>query len=310
MKKVKPSLVLSDEDLKKITTYPPELQTELFHTSLAVQSPYLLAKINGEQYIVASWIAEYKKAGKAMEDIEWNEVITRHINPFKEENLLDDVAKLNVREIESLLEFCNKYGLMGEKINNISIEKSGVDTLGRRILANAKESLSYFVKETLIIQGLITTYHDIIQPLNDYYKDTNDTSIEKTIDEMELKLKQGINSKLGLVRPAINLEAKGKYLPGYTTSTLLGAIYYQFYEVVTSGKQFKECVNCGSLFIPRKSNAKFCPPFTSGEHSSCQNSYNQMKSRAKKSVRTGKKTIEEVANSLGRPLAEVRGWFD
>ena len=83
---------------------------------------------------------------------------------------------------------------------------------------------------------------------------------------------------------------------------------YQPKEIPT--KPLNKCKNCGNLFVPRRSNANFCPSPNEGKRSPCENRYNQMVSWSRKKILSGEKTVEEVAKMKQRPVEEVRGWIE
>jgi len=315
MRTVKPAIKVEDENLKKKIIHPPEKEDELFITKLPVRGPYQFFEFNGMQLIVATGFLEIPNVNELSID-EFKNLFDKEIwiNPFNEENLLTDIANINPLDDESILSFCNRYGLYGQSViknefppltaNPLKVE------IKEDVLINTYETLDYFVENTNLIQLILEIFYTEIPLLEDAFRKTNDSKLLDELNELDRAGTRLINRGLRLVSPQINSGKNREKLPSHRSVSLLGAAYYHLYEAVTKGKQFRNCLKCGSLFIPRTNNAAFCPPLHFGKHSSCQNSYNQMKNRARKDVKSGKKTIEEVAASLGRPLNEVRGWFN
>jgi hypothetical protein len=318
LKKVKPAITIEDkDDLRKKIIHPIEKEEDLFNTYLPIRAPYQFYDYNGILLIASSGFLKLKDDDiydLTIEEFEGYFDKRNFINPFTEESLLEDIANIRLTDEESIISFCNQYGLYGPTVTRNEFPPLLGDPLKIEVkeahFVNLFERLDYFLENTTYLQEIIKIWYDEIPLLNEEYEKTND---ESKLEEL-MNLKKGavrfINRALRQVSPSINLRENGDCLPSYTSVSLLGAAYHQLNEAITQGKQFLHCLHCGSLFVPRKPNAKFCPPLQFGKHSSCQNSYNQMKNRARKAVHSGRKTIEEVANSIGRPLKEVRGWFN
>ncbi|MGG3466771.1 hypothetical protein ABES02_04370 [Neobacillus pocheonensis] len=316
MKKVKPAISIENEDLKKKIIHPPEKEDELFVTRLPVYSPYEFTECKGELLIAAS---AYIKIEEDITDNTISELKNKlgqpsFINPFVEEYLLEDLANINLTDDQSILAFCNKYGLYGQNITKTEFSPLLSDPLKlevkEKVLVNISENYEYFFQNTALIQLAIKVINYEIPFLEKQYKEGKNPSTLEELKTLKKTVITIVNRGLRLVSPSINLGDNEEALPSYTSHCLLGAAYYHLYEAITQGKKFRECLFCRSLFVPRSPIGKYCPPTQLDKHSSCENSYNQMKSRARKSVREKGKSIEDVAKRINRPIEEVRGWFN
>ena len=316
MKKVKPGIPIVDKDnLRKKIIHPIEKEAELFNTYLPVRAPYKFCDYDGITLIISSSFLELKNKNindPTIEEFESNLDRTSSINPFSEESLLEDIANIKLTDEESILSFCNQYGLYGPTVNRYEIPPLLGDPVKievkEAVFGNLFERLDYFLENTALLQEIMKIWFKEIPLLEKEYEKTNDKSKHEEIMQLKRGVLRIVKRALRQVSPSVNLRGND-CLPAFSTISLLGAAYYKLNEAITGGRRYMYCLQCDSLFFPRKPNAKFCPPLEFGKHSSCQNSYNQMKSRARKTVRSGKKTIEEVAISIGRSLKEVRGWF-
>jgi hypothetical protein len=96
----------------------------------------------------------------------------------------------------------------------------------------------------------------------------------------------------------------------HTCTSLLGVIYFQISEIVTKSLPLESCLKYRSLFVPRKGGSKFCPFNDPSIRSLCENSYNARRRRARETLFSGQKTIEEICITTGRSFAEVKGWIE
>lgn len=316
MKKVKPAITIDNEDLKKKIIHPLEKEDELFNTRLPVHAPYNIFDYKGTHIIAATSFLKIEGDDTEYTIEEFKNKFDKpsFINPFSEENLLEDIANIDIIDNQSILLFCNRYGLYGQSIIEYQLPPFTTSPLNvevkEEVPVNISESYDYFLENTYLIQLILKMVYDETPQLEKKFMETNDS---KTLEELKMVRRaftRLVNRGLRLVSPCINYGENGESLPSYTSVSLLGAAYYQLYETITEGKKFRRCLQCGSLFIPRSSIGKYCPPLKFGKHSSCENRYNQMKRRARISVREKGKKIEDVAKSIGRPVNEVRGWFN
>ncbi|RXZ00952.1 hypothetical protein [Fictibacillus sp. S7] len=317
MKRVKSAKTIENaENLKKKIIHPPELEDALFTTKLPVHAPYEIFEYQGTPTIIAAWFLQQpdlrSKPDLTIREFKHMFKNPTYYNPFDDDDLLPELANLNFYDQDETLEFCNKYGLYGQSVLNNQLHLTA-DPLKlevkEEVLINLLESYEEFKRNTAIIQMIIDEYFNEVPLKEKLYEQTNDESLLQEIKVLKRKNIRLVNRGLRFVSPSINLGQEEEPLPSFSSTSLLGAVFYQIREAMTQGKQFRKCMNCGSLFVPRKPNGRFCPPLNYGSHSSCQNSYNQMKSRARKAVNSKGRSIEEVAESIGRPISEVKNWF-
>lgn len=118
-------------------------------------------------------------------------------------------------------------------------------------------------------------------------------------------LMKGINLKLSENKVRFQLlwdRKKRKAKPHAVSGNLLGAMYYQFYEAARAKRYFKQCIVCEKWeFVDRP---------TWRYHDSCGNTYRSRKQRAIKAIRSGKKTVEQVAVEFGETVDEVQKWLE
>ncbi|UOQ44582.1 hypothetical protein MUN89_00960 [Halobacillus salinarum] len=313
MKRVKPAKHVYGEDLKKKIIHPPNEEDELFFSKLPIYPPYQIYEYKGNPLIMATGLIHASlEEMTTVEKLQSKAGVASHINPFSEENLLEDLANVNIKDEQTILDFCNKYGLFGFNIDtggpkSLTSPPEEVE-IKEKAFVNLYEELEGFKNHTRVLQELIRNFFIEIPKVQKEVRGKEDFKKINELNELRRGSSRLLNRGLKLVSPGLNFD-NGKLLPSFTSTTMLGAAFYQLYEAITQEKQFRRCLHCNSLFIPRTPNAKFCPPLHFGKHSSCQNSYNQMKSRARKAVKEKGRTVEDVAQSIGRPAKEVRGWF-
>ncbi|MFJ7995472.1 hypothetical protein ACIQY5_25605 [Peribacillus frigoritolerans] len=318
MKKVKPAITIEDADLRKKIIQLPEKEASLFNTNLPIRAPYQFLDFDGILLIVASefkTIKDEEIMNLTVGEFENYFVNGKEINPFSKENLLEDLANINLTDEESILSFCNHYGLFGQAVLNTPSSSLFVDPskmeIKEKVFVNCYETFDYFFETASWLKYILKIFYEEIPLLEDEYEKTKDDKKLEELNELRRGAITFVNRALRLVSPQIDFrEEDGEYLPSYSSVTLLGAAYHQLSEAITKKKQFRTCLNCRSLFVPRVHNGLFCPPIEIGKRSTCENSYQQMKKRARDTVLLGGKTIEEVAKTIGRPLQEVKKWFD
>ncbi|MBT9282302.1 MAG: hypothetical protein KM312_08540 [Hydrogenibacillus schlegelii] len=90
--------------------------------------------------------------------------------------------------------------------------------------------------------------------------------------------------------------------PHAVAVNLLGAMYYQFYEAVRDKRHFKQCIVCGKWEAVDRATWRY--------HPSCGSTYRSRKRRGIEAIRSGKKTVEQVAEELGVAVDEVQMWLE
>lgn len=279
-KKYKFPKIEENEDLIKNIFFPKDLEVSLYRSYQRVLRPY---EIEGE--FIVSKRDPIKSKSKSY-------------NPLQADNLIEAIIKIDTDNIESILEFCNQYGLL--TAGGI-IEKCG---FGKR------EKLSEFIFEANMFKKCVEVYWNIQN--NIFEKDDLFLNMERGLVKTDTGdsvsfLAFTVSWRLQGLCLEIERSPDGGYIPRHSCDNLITAAYYQLFKILTENKQFKKCKNCGSLFVPRRSN-DYCPP-QPGERSSCENRYNQMVFWSRKKILSGEKTLEEVAKMKERPIEEVRGWI-
>lgn len=158
-----------------------------------------------------------------------------------------------------------------------------------------------------------------LQLLNDYKKMYQNRIHEKAPKKDIIMGCKGlligtINKKLPNIFLNIQMTHDGQLIEGITSFTLIGTLYYQLYQHIVKGNQFKICKYCGNYFVPRKSDSNFCPAEKANEHSKCANAYNAMVRRARKWHYGQGIPLEEIQKKIKRPmkrsLAEIQYWIN
>jgi len=117
-------------------------------------------------------------------------------------------------------------------------------------------------------------------------------------------LTREINSKLSKNKVRFRLlwdRKRQDSKPHAVAVNLLGAMYYQFYDAVRSGRHFKKCVVCGKWERVERSTWLY--------HDSCGSTWRNRKRRVLEAVRKGKKTTAQLAVELGVDAATVEAWI-
>lgn len=252
-------------------------------------------------------------------------------NPFKVNLLFEKVSKINLSDYNSIISFCDTYGLVGDK----SLSKMPHTYIGSQNITKVPwqgVNLIYFMREVIKIRYYTQLWKDIKfknPKLEEriIIDENNNISIDNTVitdylpelknqvqelsktDFAKYKLLLGVNENLGGASPSLQLE-DGELIPGYKAISLSNVIFAQLYDSITSNNEIRKCLYCGDLFIPEHGNSYFCPKEDGYERSPCENKYNQMKYQARKKIRSGKKTIEEFAHEKNRSIKEVMSWID
>ena len=129
-----------------------------------------------------------------------------------------------------------------------------------------------------------------------------------TVDRAKEMLAANINKHLSLTNPHLVIK-NSSLLPANKSKTLLSVAYMQFFEDITGNKKFKKCnhPDCGDWFPVENTSGrerKFC------ETTNCATNYHSLKSRWKKYLNDGRKTVEEVAERLDISIKEAENLKD
>ncbi|MEH7440466.1 hypothetical protein V7182_23750 [Neobacillus drentensis] len=320
MAKVKKPVITENEDLKKEFSYPEAME---FDTNrplmIGVQGPYEFIVLDEKTYIISTRYKEkLMKGDKSKEDIKIQFALA---NPFYDpfeiftiEQFINTVASINLNDADSILNFYNTYGPLGFDgmgTTQEAINSSVIRTFGMH-LDTYNESLGFFkvringLKDALLL-------HEAIQNKDEKFlrSFTFDSAISReAIDESTPKealllfakrqILHLINRNSHLINPVIGLT-NGEITKFTTATCLLGVFYLRLYELVTENPKIKKCRYCGDYFIPRKTNANFCPPPEANEKSKCANRYDAMVRRIAEWHYKEGLSIEEIQNKLSKP---------
>lgn len=353
MKKVVVAEKRDDLDGKKKHIYDENWRYDLLtDTDIFVYSPYKIVEREGEKYIVsAAFEADFQKGYEGPALPNSNEH-SHYIAPLKVENLIFEAVKIDLEDEKSIIDFCNKYGVLGElrqKYTFQDLELTWVNQSGW------KESLEFFKNEIYELKKCFN-FHIVIEAEDgDWVKElwgryldnealyyeaalqecesTEDRYIdflERTIKEIrqskvnakveDIKtdakgiLVATLNRKLPNVFFSLQMTTEGRLIEGVSTFTLAGALYYQLYQHIVKGNEFKVCKYCGDYYVPRKSDTEFCPAEESNEHSKCANAYNAMVRRAREWHFKKGISVHEIQKKIKRPgrreLNEIQTWIE
>lgn len=157
------------------------------------------------------------------------------INPSEERKLLRDFLAIDVTNNESILQFVNRYGLLG-----IDFLQSPVWIVAQTPNPNfgvVEEDLLAFVAEVRCLQDVYKLW-----------KTQKEDAFEEIVKVLQRKL-------FGIVEyPQLK---DGKIVPGKKGLCLLHYIWLQFYELVIGN--WSECKLCGNLFEKTHGLEKYCP---------------------------------------------------
>jgi len=328
----------TNENNKKEIFYPLDLETDAVGPlKVKVYSPYVITEDeHGEKHIVA--VKLVLSSGNNEEVVsQLRNPGFKSYNPF-EENLLGAVPKIDLEDENSILEFCNQFGVLGE----VSLRTYGSE-MEDNILGGI-ESLDFFKNEIQDIQELLKliyavenkdllfleeyAHKNMLENLNLFetiknnndmvyqlYKNNFDSLISslKNIENATYRLDEQIqiaqnsitgmiNDKSHLINPILVISKDRKFIPKLTSKTLLGVIYYKIYTNLIDGVPPMKCEFCGDyIFEARKSNARFCPPKVPGVRSDCANRYDAMVRRAREWHFKQGLSPEEIQEKIKKP---------
>ncbi len=270
-KKIKLGETEINEDCKIKITYPIEGRSDLFDGGQLVFLPYKIVEKDGELFISAE-TTEYG-------------ITPRRYNPFDIPDLLFIINKINLDDYDSITDFCDNYGLM-------SINEDDPNSF-------YSESLKSFRSKVKGIKDCLKMYREMR-----LYEDNPQCLVIR-----QDRFVNRLNQKLKGIVLRIRRSNFGALVPYYFNDSLESVAYFQLYEHIKQGLDLKECLRCGSLFTPRRPKQVFCPPENGEKRSRCGKQYERWGNWARNEVKTGRKTIEEIALMKNRPLSEVEGWI-
>jgi ribosomal protein S27AE len=170
----------------------------------------------------------------------------RFINQ-EEKALLKHALKIDTASHASILEFVNRYGLLGTSFRESP--QWLIACVPPVSFGVYNEDLFEFQRAILEIQGCYKLWKEI--------KAGYETRLgKKEAEGRDVLLGRFRNNLVG-IREYPQIDKHGMIVSGKAGQTLLDYIWLQFYEVITG--KVKECVYCGSVFKLSHDNRKLCP---------------------------------------------------
>lgn len=326
MAKIKFPSIIENKDLKNEFSYPEELELNtnkpLF---IGVQGPYEFIVLDEKTYIISTKYKEKLINGDNQEEDVFERFlsISHSYNPFEKfdiEHFINTVMSINLKDTKSILDFYNTFGTIGydgSGTNQGTLNSSTIRQFGMN-LYTSNESLAYFSREITMLQHCIQLFEAIQNEDDEFLRDfellakyafASKEVIDKTTPKEQLfllakrSLLFAINKRSDLMHPVIYLSPEGELIKGTTASCLLGVFYLRLYELVTDNPKMKKCRYCRNYFIPRKTNANFCPPPEANEKSKCANRYDAMVRRIAEWHFKEDLTLEEIQEKLTKPFS-------
>ena len=203
--------------------------------------------------------------------LEPNKYKWNYIEPFKTPDLYFKLSQTDENNEQAILDFVNEHGALGG------------DTLVD--ISNCKETLQHFQLQVRLLRELIDLWYNIYKKKDRSFEELSE--LEKLNEQLPAKFShfsilQGAKFKLAHeivwhlekngVYPSMLMNSKADMKPIYSSKTLIGALYLQFYLAFTNRQQLKKC-QCGNLF-PAYGKRMYCS-------TKCKNRY-VMRERRKK----------------------------
>ncbi len=268
-------------------------------------------------------------------------------NPFINENVFIDLYYVDVNNKQSILNFINKYGLLGSDykfksdyyIKNFANPKTLFS--GNYMIKPIIEDYSVIKENIKIFKATVNLWHGLkVDNINEKHLNGLLDYLTRDIEENfnyfeEVPANKNVIAKtmiqsvydeaLKPISPILRPSEDG-YKAGYTSSTLLGVIYFQLYKIILNQKQLYKCKYCGKLNSPNTKNRsdEYCKPQEGIEgHSKCNNDYNNMIKKYRPIILNNKldsDSIKELSKNIewtdyegntrrGRPFKEVLQWL-
>lgn len=208
---------------------------------------------------------------------------------FKFCAIAQDAGGTEIGMEEAVLRWVREYGMLHDlkkELGNYAVFKNKEETSKAFIPI----SMEYFTLQLKNANDALHIYSNFLDPDNPdrlKWNEGNDESYDEIIIP---DLNEYFDTYLKRVRPCIRHDKnkKGDSLhrlkPDWIIPDLLTAIWWQFYEIITQGRNIQWCWFCGKPFTPNVSKRpqKFCPNTRDGPRSDCANAYNVWLNRQKK----------------------------
>ncbi|TYO97046.1 DUF6076 domain-containing protein [Desulfallas thermosapovorans] len=120
----------------------------------------------------------------------------------------------------------------------------------------------------------------IIQKIDEMFPKNNLKDKEKIktfVLQQANEAMNGVHYKVQLIN--------GYLAPAVEFDSLWDVAWFQFLQNLDKGIEYRQCPECGNLFVPEHGKQKFCPPVTDlkgnklTKRSTCENTWNQRKKR-------------------------------
>lgn len=183
-------------------------------------------------------------------------------DPLHEKELFAEFICTNPENDSSILEFVNRRGLLTRYPRE--------DIPDAMSLAQFKEEHGFFTSFVLLYFAIENHDIDFLEK-NTWriFKQRGHPILEEDI----LRSARGL-LRLGLMWAfdrhsilATIWETKdGVFEPSFSVTSLIAALYTQFYQLVTHSAQLGKCRECGKLFVKENMLRKFCSPVCNGRY--------------------------------------------
>ena len=223
-------------------------------------------------------------------------------DPLHEKELFVEFISTNPESDSSILEFVNRRGLL--------TRCSREDIPDAMTVAQFKEEHGFFISFVLVYAAIGN--HDF-----DFLKE-NTLKIVKTdgrpILEDDILRSARFLLRYGLmwafdrhsIQATIWETKDGVFEPSFIVTSLIAALYVQFYQLVINSAQLGKCKECGTLFVKENKRRLFCSPVCNGRHKT-----KAIRRRKQQSINIGldKDYIDEdAASSLLKRLNDNLTW--
>lgn len=334
MAKIKLPLINENENLQKKFSYPEGLEFDTNRPLLiGVQGPYEFIVLDEKTYIISTKYKEKLMRGEktAEESIDIKKkyfessIVYHPFEKFNMEHFLNTIMSIDLKNTESVLDFYNNYGPIGDG-------KNGNNTTSRIFgihLDTSNESFAFFNTEISLLRNLFLLYEAVKNEDEDFlrsfehfpnvgypsYRKIEDPTIskEKLFMIAKREILAAINRRSNLINPVVGF-IDGEFTKFTTSSCLLGVFYTRLYEMVTENTKIRRCRYCGDYFKPRKDKANFCPPPEANEKSKCVNRYDSLVRRIAEWHFKDGLTVEEIQGKITKPksrsIREIQSIID
>lgn len=181
---------------------------------------------------------------------------------FEEEPFYSSL-KIDLEDHEEILEYVRNFGLpspLGQ--TKLLAELPDGETDERPLLPDnlyAFESIPSIQNDFLMIRGLLHRYFDLLEPATPpelealYPPKSVDTDADA---EFIIKV---VEKHIGNIHPELSYK-DGKLVAGFTSNTLLDALVFRVFEVISGTRDLRRCANhkCSAFFIPKRFDQKYC----------------------------------------------------